>query len=105
MNVRPDAAIIDGQLPGISGETVIRRIKLDPGLRHIPCLLLTASEGAQHEIQGLESGADAYLHKGEELVIILARLAALLRSSSSGAPHGDRRAPPAPRSCWRSTTA
>jgi DNA-binding response OmpR family regulator len=82
VNLRPDAALIDGELPGISGETVVRRIKLDPGLRHIPCLLLTGAEGAQDEIQGFESGADAYMRKGEELVVILARLAALLRSSA-----------------------
>jgi CheY-like chemotaxis protein/HPt (histidine-containing phosphotransfer) domain-containing protein len=81
--VRPLAAVIDGRLPGIDGATVIRRIKQDAALRHIPCLLLTASEEKSDEIAALETGADAYVRKGEDLGVVLARLAALLRSGSS----------------------
>jgi DNA-binding response OmpR family regulator/HPt (histidine-containing phosphotransfer) domain-containing protein len=83
--MRPDAVVIDGQLPGIDGSVVVRRLKLDPALRHTPCLLLTASEEKRDEIQALEAGADGYVRKGDDLVVVLARLAALLRSGS-GAP-------------------
>jgi DNA-binding response OmpR family regulator len=76
---RPSAVIVDGHLPGIDGATVIRRIKLDPSLRHIPCLLLTASEDKADEIAAFEIGADAYVRKGDELEVVLARLSAVLR--------------------------
>jgi CheY-like chemotaxis protein/HPt (histidine-containing phosphotransfer) domain-containing protein len=79
-SLRPTAAVVDGMLPGIDGLTVIRRIRSDTGLRRMPCLLLTASEKMQDELSGLEAGADAYVRKGEDADVILARLAAVLRN-------------------------
>ena len=46
-DMRPNAMIVDGVLPGIDGATVIRRVRLDTALRRLPCLLLTASEEAR----------------------------------------------------------
>jgi len=85
---RPAAAIVDGELPGIDGPTVIRRIRLDAALRRLPCLLLTASEDRNAEIQALDAGADAFVRKDEDISVILARLNAMLRSA--GAEAGDR---------------
>jgi two-component system, NtrC family, sensor kinase len=80
---RPVAILVDGVLPGIDGATVIRRVRLDSALRRTPCLLLTASEGAGAELRALDAGADAFVRKEEELAVILARLASLLRASSA----------------------
>jgi two-component system NtrC family sensor kinase len=80
---RPRAVIVDSVLPGIDGSTVIRRLRLDTGLRSVPCLLLTGSEDRHMELRALEAGADAFLRKDEDVQVILARLAALLRSASS----------------------
>ncbi len=80
---RPVAILVDGVLPGIDGATVIRRLRLDSALRRTPCLLLTASEGAGAELRALDAGADAFVRKEEELAVILARLASLLRASSA----------------------
>ena len=79
---RPDAVIVDGVLPGIDGATVIRRLKSDAALRGTPCLLLTAVEGTADELRALEAGADAYVRKSDDLALILARLAALVRDVS-----------------------
>lgn len=81
--VRPDAVVVDGMLPGIDGATVVRRLKSDTALRSTPCLLLTAAEGAVDELRSLEAGADAYVHKSEDLDVILVRLAALLRGAGA----------------------
>jgi two-component system, NtrC family, sensor kinase len=78
---RPAAAVVDGVLPGIDGATVIRRIRLDSALRRLPCLLLTASEDLNAEIRALDAGADAFVRKGEDIAVILARLNAVLRSA------------------------
>jgi DNA-binding response OmpR family regulator len=80
---RPGAVIVDSVLPGIDGATVIRRLRLDTGLRSVPCLLLTGSEDRHMELRALEAGADAFARKEEDAEVILARLAALLRSAST----------------------
>ena len=78
--LRPAAVIVDGQLPGIDGPGVIRRIRLDATLRSTPCLLLTGSSTQRSdELSALDAGADAFLRKGIDPHIILARLGATLR--------------------------
>jgi DNA-binding response OmpR family regulator/anti-sigma regulatory factor (Ser/Thr protein kinase) len=83
---RPDAVVVDGMLPGIDGATVIRHIRLDAVLRDVPCLLLTAFEDKGSELRALDAGADTFVRKGEDLDVILARLAAVLRRGASRAP-------------------
>jgi len=80
---RPSAMIVDGVMPGIDGATVIRRIRLDAALRRVPCLLLTASEGKNAEVEAFEAGADAFVRKDEDIAIVIARLGAILRSAGS----------------------
>jgi DNA-binding response OmpR family regulator len=80
---RPAAIVIDGVLPGADGATIIRRIRLDAALRGTPCLLLTASEDDGAEIRALESGADAFVRKEQDIGIVLARLTAMLRSAGT----------------------
>jgi two-component system NtrC family sensor kinase len=76
---RPGGIVVDGVLPGMDGPTVIRRVRLDAVLRDVPCLLLTGSEGKHAELRALDAGADAFVRKEEDLDVILARLAAMLR--------------------------
>jgi two-component system, NtrC family, sensor kinase len=78
---RPTAIIVDGMLPGIDGASVLRRIRMDAALRRTPCILLTASDEQGAEIRALDAGADAFVHKGEDITVILARLSAVLRSA------------------------
>lgn len=80
---RPDAIIVDGVLPGIDGATVIRRIRLDAALRSTPCLLLTASEDRGAEPTALDAGADAFVRKGDDIGLVIAKLDALLRQTSA----------------------
>jgi two-component system NtrC family sensor kinase len=88
-DLRPNAIIVDGVLPGIDGPTVIRRIRLDTALRRLPCLLLTASEDRSDEVRALDAGADAFVRKEEDIAVILARLNAMLRSAGAQvADHG-----------------
>ncbi|HTL53043.1 MAG TPA: response regulator, partial [Planctomycetota bacterium] len=83
---RPALVIVDAQLPGIDGPTVIRRLRMDSALRQVPCLLLTGSIGATTEVAALDSGADAFITKDADFNLILARIAAILRSAESTVP-------------------
>jgi len=78
---RPAAVIVDGFLPGIDGATVVRKLRMDVALRHTPCILLTGSGDAGAELRALDSGADAFVRKEEDIGMILARVAAVLRSA------------------------
>jgi two-component system NtrC family sensor kinase len=80
-SIRPTAILVDSVMPGIDGETVVRRIRLDAALRATPCVLLTASEDRRAEIRALEAGADAFVRK-DDLELVLARVSAVLRASS-----------------------
>jgi two-component system, NtrC family, sensor kinase len=88
---RPAALIVDGVMPGIDGATVIRRLRLDVALRGLPCLLLTAADEQDAELKALDAGADAFVRKEEDLGVILARFAAMMRTARTqpqGAAHG-----------------
>lgn len=85
--IRPAAMVIDGQLPGIDGATVVRRVRSDVLLRSTPCVLLTASEDIQQELQALESGADTFIRKEESTSVLLARLSAILRTAEKTHSH------------------
>lgn len=79
--LRPDVVVVDRVLPDIDGTEVIRDIRLEPALRRTPCLLITADEDPTVEYAALETGADAYVRKGDDLSVLLARVAALRRDA------------------------
>ena len=79
--LRPDVVVVDWMLPDVDGTAIIRTIRLEPALRRIPCLLITADEDPSVEFTALETGADAYVRKGDDLNVLLARVAALRRDA------------------------
>lgn len=82
-DMRPSGIIVDGQLPGIDGATVIKRIRLDAALRGMPCVLLTGADDQGEELKALAAGADAFIRKDDEAAVVLARLNAVLRNSAA----------------------
>ncbi len=80
-DLRPDALVVDQVLPGLDGPDVIRRLRADAALRRTPCVLLTASEKRADELRALEAGADAFCQKHAGAPVMLAKLAALLRTT------------------------
>jgi DNA-binding response OmpR family regulator len=77
---RPTALAIQVAMPDMDGASVIRRLRLDPGLRTTPCVLMTVgSRDKDAEVRALEAGADGFVRK-DDIGIIVARLRALLRS-------------------------
>ena len=72
-----DAVILDLMLPGRSGFQVLRDIRArKPSL---PVLILTAKDGVDDRVAGLDSGADDYMVKPFALAELSARLRAVLR--------------------------
>jgi two-component system, NtrC family, sensor kinase len=81
--VVPDLILVDYHLPGIRGDELCRRIRMNVNTRGIPVLMLTVEENHGAELHGLESGADDYVSKSVDAEILLARIRALLRKSPS----------------------
>jgi two-component system response regulator QseB len=74
-----DAIILDLGLPRLDGIDLLVRLR-HAGNR-VPVLVLTARDGIEERIQGLDAGADDYLTKPFEVAELKARLRALLRRS------------------------
>src|SRR5688500_4927596 len=72
----PDAVILDLGLPRLDGIDVAKRIRKDS---EVPILMLTAREGIESRVEGLDAGADDYLVKPFERQELLARVRAMLR--------------------------
>ena len=72
-----DLIVLDVMIPGMDGFAVCKAIRA--GGKRTPILMLTARDGVDDRITGLDSGADDYLTKPFEFRELLARLRALLR--------------------------
>ena len=72
----PDAVVLDLGLSRLDGVEVCRRLRAGSD---VPILILTARDGLDARVEGLDSGADDYLVKPFERQELLARLRALLR--------------------------
>lgn len=59
----PDLVLLDFRLPGLDGAEVIQAIRQDPGLRHIPVLVVSTSSEPADVQRAYESGANCYVAK------------------------------------------
>src|SRR3954463_6985604 len=76
---RPDIVLLDVMMPGMDGFSVCRRLKDDAETRHIPVVLVTALDGRADRVAGLEAGADEFLTKPIDDVMLFARVRSLTR--------------------------
>jgi len=75
----PDIILLDVIMPGMDGFEVCRRLKEDLATRHIPVVLVTALDGRADRIAGLDAGADDFLTKPIDDVMLFARVRSLTR--------------------------
>jgi two-component system OmpR family response regulator len=98
-----DAIILDVMLPGIDGIEVCR--KLREAQRWAPIIMLSARDGVNDRVRGLDAGADDYLPKPFSFAELSARVRAVLRRGANERPAvievGDLRLDPAQHRAWR----
>lgn len=76
---KPDIILLDVMMPGMDGFETCRRIKADPATSHIPVVLVTALDGREDRIVGLDAGADDFVTKPIDDVLLFARVKSLTR--------------------------
>jgi two-component system, OmpR family, response regulator len=79
-----EVALLDLGLPAADGREVLRRFRKNG--RKLPVIIVTARDGVDDRIDGLDLGADDYLVKPFEIRELLARMRAVLRREGSGSP-------------------
>jgi len=80
----PDLVVLDLNLPGMDGLDVCQAMRRDTT---VPILMVTARNGDEDEVKGLEIGADDYIRKPFNPNILVARVNTLLRRQASKQLH------------------
>ncbi|MDD8022566.1 MAG: diguanylate cyclase [Paracoccaceae bacterium] len=79
----PDLILLDVQLPDHNGIDICRTLKADPATRGIPIVMITAFADTQTRLEALRAGADDFLVKPFDELVLLARLRSLLRAKET----------------------
>ena len=76
----PDLVLSDVMMPEMDGNVLTSTLKSNPQTGHIPVVLLTAKSRDEDKLEGLESGADAYILKPFNMDILKRTIANLISS-------------------------
>lgn len=77
-----DLVVVDLVMPEMSGPDFCRVLKADRKTQLIPILMTTSVQGAENEIAGIESGADEFLIKPLQPMVVRTRVRAMLRNKA-----------------------
>jgi adenylate cyclase len=72
----PDVVLLDVVMPGLDGIEVLERMKANADLRHIPVIMISGVDDTDSIVRCLEAGAEDYLPKPFDPVILRARIGA-----------------------------
>jgi len=73
-----DLVLLDVMMPDLDGYAVLQQLKADPALRDIPVLMISALDDLDSVVRCIQLGADDYLGKPFEPVLLQARIGACL---------------------------
>ncbi len=83
--------LLDNKMPGMSGMSVLARLRADEATRTLPVLIVTAEEEVEARVNGLQHGADDYIIKPFHPAELVARVRAQLRERAAWADEVERR--------------
>lgn len=78
-NENPDVILLDVMMPGLDGYETCKQLKAHPDTAHIPVIMVTALDERADRLRGLDVGADDFLSKPIDDVMLLARVRSLSR--------------------------
>lgn len=75
----PDLVLLDIMMPKMDGMEVCDQLRLDPKMKHIPIIFLTARSDEKTEVKSLDKGADDFLTKPISTAKLVSRIKAVMR--------------------------
>jgi DNA-binding response OmpR family regulator len=81
---KPDLVLLDVMMPGASGLEVVRYMRREPRLMHIPVIILSAKSMPEDIEEGLEAGATLYLSKPVNLTDLEMAIQQVLPGQAAG---------------------
>jgi len=76
----PDLIISDIMMPEMDGITLSKKLKNNMATSHIPIILLTAKTSTKFEVDGLQTGAEDYIRKPFNSMVILTKIDSILKN-------------------------
>ena len=83
--------LLDNNMPGMTGMSVLTRLRSEESTRTLPVLIVTAEEDVAARVNGLQQGADDYIIKPFHPAELVARVRAQLRERAAWADAVERR--------------
>ncbi|HEX4635842.1 MAG TPA: response regulator [Rhizomicrobium sp.] len=83
---QPIAVILDVQMPGGGGLSVLSKLKADPKTRNLPVMMLTGERNAETVLQAMDAGADDYMVKPFLPDALLERVSRLVNKAAKTPP-------------------
>ena len=86
---RPDILLLDQNLPGMSGVTLLRKLRGSPQFYDLPVVMFTALRGAEDENQAIYAGAHDFIRKPFDPATLVSRVGRVLAKRSARGRHTD----------------
>lgn len=80
----PDLVLLDVMLPEVSGYEICQNVRMDPGLKDVKILMMTARGSAMERRKGMALGADGFIAKPFELKELRDEVRRLLEPGAGG---------------------
>ena len=77
---QPDLILLDLIMPVLDGFAVLAQVKADPVLRDIPIIIISAEKDSRSVVKGIKQGAEDYLTKPIDEVLLIQKLKEFLGS-------------------------
>ena len=86
---RPDVLLLDQTMPGMSGVTLLRRLRGSEHFYDLPVVMFTAMTGDEDEAQALYAGAQGYVRKPFTPDVLVESVSELLKKRGDRPRHVD----------------
>lgn len=88
---RPDILLLDQDMPGMSGVTLLRKLRGSPLYYDLPVIMFTAMAGSEDEAQAIYAGAQDFIRKPFDPRSLVSRVERLLAKRRARPRHKDLR--------------